>query len=87
MKGLFGEAMGEEVNWERKVDLDATFIKPDPCSWHRDFLIEVLELNCRLRLHGDAHFQADLDCSKIVSQDDKVYCPISTTSNRLPLFA
>ena len=82
---LFDEAMGEEVHWERHVELDATIIRPNCCSCHCDFL-RVLELKNTLGIHGDAHFLAVLDCSKIISLN-RVRCLISIAWNSvLPLF-
>ena len=61
--------MGEEVYWERQVDLDGTFIKLECCSWYHNFLIGVLELKDAFGLHGDSHLQTILDCREIISQD------------------
>ena len=77
---LFDEAMGMRVDWEH---WDATTSTIKRCTWYGDFLIGVLELKNTLGIHGDAHFQAILDYSKIVSQN-KVRCLISTASN--PVF-
>lgn len=46
---------------ECQADLDATFIKPDRCNWHRDFLIELKDT---LGFYGDVHLQTVLDCTQ-----------------------
>lgn len=69
IKQIINETMGGIAEWGKIVELDQGFIKPDRCEWYHDFLIALHELKNTLGIHGDAHFQAILDYSKIVTLD------------------
>ena len=86
IKKIIDKTMGGAVEWKKVVDLDGgAIIKPSRCHWYRDFLIAIHELKNTIGIHGDAHLQAVIGYSKIVTRD-KVRCPISTPSNPVLTF-
>ena len=69
IKGIIDET-GGTVEWKKEVKLDGgKIIKPDRYEKLRDFFIAIYELKNTLGIHGDAHLQAILDYSKIVTQN------------------
>jgi hypothetical protein len=87
IKKIIDQTMGGTVEWQAVVNLDGeVIIKPDRCDWYRDFLIAIHELKNTIGINGDAHLQAVIGYSKIVTRN-KVLCLIFTASIPVLTFA